>query len=86
MEKPINGTILVPFSVVEDDDGTKVTKTGTLALTGEQAAALGVRPGYTPGALYLKNAPADLPHLLTRNNQAGSQNQQPITSPYSIGQ
>src|SRR5713101_1287908 len=34
-------------------EGPGVCNPGTIEITGEEAEAMGVRPGYTPGALYL---------------------------------
>lgn len=47
--EPPPGTIAVPV-VAGLDQGTK---TGTLELTTADAEAMGVRPGYTPGALFM---------------------------------
>jgi hypothetical protein len=73
-DRPAEGTVVVPFSVTESEGGSTVTRVGTIALTTEQAAAMGVRPGYTPEALYLRNrGPGDLPSMLTRNVPGSSQ-------------
>jgi hypothetical protein len=76
MERPPSGSILVPYSGIQEEDGEAATRVGTMALTPEQAAALGIRPGYTPGALYYDgNTPGELPHLLTKNSPAAGQNE-----------
>jgi hypothetical protein len=46
---PTPGTVAVPI-VAGGDTGSK---TGTLELTTADAEAMGVRPGYTPGALFV---------------------------------
>ena len=40
-------------------DGPGVCNPGTIEITSEEAEAMGVRPGYTPGALYLASKSGD---------------------------
>jgi hypothetical protein len=47
--EPPPGTIAVPI-VAGTDQGSK---TGTLELTTADAEAMGIKPGYTPGALFM---------------------------------
>jgi len=47
--EPLPGTVTVPI-VAGADHGSK---TGTFELTTADAEAMGVRPGYTPGALFM---------------------------------
>jgi hypothetical protein len=45
----IQWTVMAP-------EGSGVCNPGTIEITGDEAEAMGVRPGYTPGALYLTKA------------------------------
>jgi hypothetical protein len=40
-------------------EGPGVCNPGTIEITADEAAAMGVRPGYTPGALYLTKGDSD---------------------------
>jgi hypothetical protein len=58
--RPPAGSILMPSSAVSSSGAAPV---GTLELTAEQASRLGIRPGYTPGALII---PTRQPDTLVR--------------------
>jgi hypothetical protein len=72
--EPPPANILVNNTVYSSVDGKPGSATGTLELTAAEAEALGVRPGHTPGALFLPEAPAYLPpKIAEQGNPAGEQ-------------
>ncbi|HEV3256696.1 MAG TPA: hypothetical protein VG013_07455 [Gemmataceae bacterium] len=73
MVEPPAGTVLVT-AVAPDSPGAAST-TGTIELTAAEAAAMGIRPGYTPGALIVPARPHDpvvWPALATKTDADAS--------------
>jgi len=66
---------MVQVTVVAPDSPGAASTTGTIELTAADAEAMGIRPGYTPGALFVAAKPQDsavLPALAT-STSAGEQ-------------
>jgi hypothetical protein len=63
-------SVMVPMAFPAPEGSSDGSVTGTVLLSAAEAKAMGIRPGYTPGALYVTDTPADLTAGLPQAEEA----------------